>query len=188
MEFDSWFEELQQINEGRNVKVVIIASVANNNVIGNNNDLAIQNKLDMQHFRKETLGHCVIMGRKTCESIPGHYLPGRENFVVSRNVDNIPDDSRLYPTTSLKEAIHHAKQMAATAEFEMKCFIIGGGEIYQQALDLGIVDELVISKFEDQTPDGDTYFPEIDPEKYEIQNTDVFAGMGQFVVYTYARK
>lgn len=129
--------------------VSIIVAIAENNVIGANNQLIWHIPEDLKRFKALTTGHHVIMGRKTFESI-GRPLPKRTNIVVSRSKNYVAEGCIV--ATSLEEAL---KVSASDSEV----FIIGGGELYRQALPMAhkLYITLVHKKFE-----GDTLFPEID--------------------------
>jgi dihydrofolate reductase len=105
---------------------------------------------DMHRFRQETLGHAVIMGRLTFESI-GRPLPGRENVVLSTHETKIPG---CRVVTSLEEAFN----ISSSHEH---AFVIGGASVYYHALE--VVERLVITKIDGSFPTADTHFPEIDP-------------------------
>jgi dihydrofolate reductase len=129
--------------------VSIIVAVAENNVIGLKNQLIWHISEDLKRFKALTTGHCVVMGRKTFESI-GKPLPNRTNIVVSRNRELIIEGCIV--VSSLDEAI-------AVCEKDEEIFIIGGGELYRQALPMAskLYLTIVHKNFE-----GDTFFPEID--------------------------
>jgi dihydrofolate reductase len=129
--------------------VSIIVAIAQNNVIGANNQLIWHISEDLKRFKALTTGHCVVMGRKTFESI-GKPLPNRTNIVVSRNRELIIDGCIV--VSSLEEAI-------SVCENEEESFVIGGGELYRQALPIAskLYLTIVHKNFE-----GDTFFPEID--------------------------
>lgn len=112
---------------------------------------------DMRYFHKVTDGHIVIMGRKNYEA-NGGALKGRTNIVVSRNPDFTLHDAII--TDRIDEAIN----IAASFHPE-ELFIVGGGEIYRQTLDL--VHRIYITIIETEVK-GDTYYPEIDPRQYHI--------------------
>ncbi len=99
------------------------------------------------------MGHTVIMGRKTHESI-GQPLPGRHNIVLSRSVTNIPG---VHVSGSFEESL------TAATKFKQKIFIIGGAEVYQQAL--SVATELYISWIKEKFP-GEIFFPEIDTKEW----------------------
>lgn len=128
-------------------------------VIGKDNDLIWHLPDDLKHFKNLTKGHHVIMGRKTYESM-GKPLPGRTNIVITRQKDFKATGCILVHT--LEEAIRKA-------EGDSQPFVIGGGEIYKQALKYAQTIELTIvdAKF-----DGDTYFPEFDSNTWkEVERT-----------------
>src|SRR5437016_4645825 len=109
--------------------ISLIVAVSENNVIGRNNQLPWHLPIDMKFFKEKTMGHCVIMGRKNYDSIPLKYRPlsGRTNIVVTRNRNlKLPE---VIVKHSLEEAIDYAREKKET-----ECFIIGGGEIFKDAL------------------------------------------------------
>ena len=129
----------------------IIVAVAENCVIGCAGRTPWHISEDLRRFKRIPSGHPVVMGRKTFESLGRKPLPGRANIVVSRNPGfEVPEDVKLVP--SLEEAI---RQFGDTAE---EVFVIGGGEIYRQAMP--IADKLYLTRILAE-PKGDTYFPEI---------------------------
>ncbi|MFA7290807.1 MAG: dihydrofolate reductase [Rhodocyclaceae bacterium] len=125
----------------------LIAAMANQRVIGRDNTLPWRLPEDLQHFKRTTLGKPVIMGRKTWESL-GRPLPGRRNIVVSRNADYQPVGGER--VGSLEAAI------AATADVD-EAFVIGGAELYRQALPL--VQRIYLTEIAGDYA-GDAYFPE----------------------------
>lgn len=142
--------------------LTIIAAVAINNALGKNNDLIWSLPADLKRFKKVTLGHHVIMGRKTFESL-GKPLPNRTTIIISRNEDYHAEGCII--VNSLEKAIHAAKN-------DDNPFILGGGEIYRQALKhADILDlTLVHHSFED----ADTFFPQIDATKWTETNRQDF--------------
>ncbi len=128
--------------------VSIIAAVAENGVIGRDNDLIWHLPADLKRFRELTMGHHMVMGRKTYESI-GRALPGRTTVVVSRN-PQLKVDGLL--ALSLQDAI-------AKCADDNEIFITGGAEIYRQALPLS--DRIYLTRVH-HTFEGDTFFPEPD--------------------------
>lgn len=103
----------------------IIVAVSENGVIGNNNRMPWKLRDDMKNFRELTMGHYVIMGRRTFQSIQKP-LPGRSNILISRTVDSLPG---IIVKRSLDEAYRYSEDRK-----QDEIFIIGGGEIYRQAL------------------------------------------------------
>lgn len=134
--------------------ITIIAAIGRDNAIGRNGDLAFHLRADMRHFKELTTGHTVVMGRKTFDSLPKGALPNRRNIVITRNPDFAAAGTQR--AASLDEAI----AMAAGEEI----FIIGGGEIYRQALPLA--DRMELTLIDADTPDADTFFPTIDPARW----------------------
>ena len=135
------------------MSTAIIVAMAADNVIGKDNDLPWRLSSDLKRFKALTTGHAIIMGRKTWESI-GRPLPNRRNIIISRNTDYSADGAETF--SSLQDAL---------AAVDGDSFIIGGAQIYQLALALG--DKLYITDIE-ATVDGDTQFPEIDFEQWEL--------------------
>jgi dihydrofolate reductase len=132
----------------------IIVAISDNNAIGRDNALLWHISEDLKFFRRTTLGCPVIMGRKTFESI-GRPLPKRTNIVVSRGSET-PEGTLL--AHSLEEAFAMAESASEASE---RCFVIGGGQIYAQALDLA--DRLIITHVHTIIEDADTFFPQTDP-------------------------
>jgi dihydrofolate reductase len=132
----------------------LIAIVARNGAIGRSNALLWRLPEDLKHFKQTTLGSPVVMGRKTWDSI-GRPLPGRRNIVVTRDPQwQAPGAERA---ASLDAAL-------ALAQNEPKLFVIGGAQIYAQALPLA--DELVLTEIDADALDADTFFPAWDREGF----------------------
>lgn len=119
-------------------QISIIVAHDDKRGIGKNNQLLFRISEDLKRFKKITLGHPIIMGRKTHQSI-GRPLPARTNIIITRNQDFQAPGCQI--THSLAEAIKLAKQ-----KDNQEIFIIGGGQIYQQALDQDLVDKLYITQ------------------------------------------
>ena len=146
-----------------------------NGVIGKDGGLPWRLKSDLAIFRAVTMGKPVIMGRKTWESLPPRFrpLPGRRNIVISRQADFAA------PGAELAASLEAALQLAAQAE---TAFIIGGEQIYRQAMD--VADRLEITEV-DLEPEGDAWFPVIDAGCW--QETARAAGQGYaFVTYRHS--
>lgn len=191
------------------IKKNIIAAVAEDGAIGRGNELLWHLGEDLKYFRRTTLGCPVIMGRRTFESI-GRPLPGRHNIVISRTLTTgdgkiwFPDikTSPKYVdvVSSLEEAFSAAAQSEAdkaTASAEspaygdstpQRCFIIGGAQLYAEAI--GEADRLYITHIHATAPDADRFFPAIDPsiwkeERRSEPRTDPESGISfTFSVYT----
>ena len=137
------------------MKVSLIVAVAENGVIGKDNDLIWHLPNDMRFFKETTTGHHVIMGRKNFESIPHKYrpLPNRTNIVITRRSDYKAEGCIV--VHSVEEALEVAKNNG-----DNEAFIIGGGQIYRIALEKDLVDKIYITKVH-HSFDGDTFFPEL---------------------------
>jgi len=137
-------------------EIVIIAAVASNRVIGRDNQLIWNIPEDMAHFKALTQGHTVLMGRKTWESLPPRFrpLPGRRNIVVSRQA--------AYAAPGAELAGSLAAGLALAADDET-VFVIGGAEIYRQAM--ACADRLEITEVA-LSPKGDSWFPEISADQW----------------------
>ena len=148
------------------MKKCIIVAIADNNAIGKDNALLWHISEDLKFFRSTTVGCPVIMGRKTYESI-GRPLPKRLNIIVSRKGYDAPEG--VVVVDSLEEAFAAASATSTlpsvlSSEVEtspQKCFVIGGGQIYAQALN--DADRLIITHVHTVIEDADTFFPVIDP-------------------------
>lgn len=137
--------------------VSIIVAYADRRVIGGDNKLLWYLSDDLRKFKSLTMGHYIIMGRKTWESI-GRPLPGRKNVVISRNKYLNPAGALIFH--SLDEALQYAAE-----DGQDEVFIIGGEQIYRQAFPLA--DKLFVT-FVQGSFEGDAYFPEIDPDQWDI--------------------
>ena len=135
----------------------IIAAVAENGAIGKDNSLLWHLREDMRYFRRVTLGHPVIMGRKTFESIGSRPLPGRMNVVISRN-----------PSLLLPQGVARAESLQdAIVRFGAEeTFIIGGGQIYREAMPLA--GRLLITRVLLSPEGADTFFPSIDSRHWSL--------------------
>lgn len=142
------------------MKVIIIVAIAENNGIGKENNLLWHLPADMKFFKEQTTGHVIITGRKNYESIPEKFrpLPNRTNIVVSR------DKNYLAPGAQVVNSIEQAIEVAIKTGTE-RCFIIGGGQIYNEVLEKKLADEMIISHVK-ATLDADVFFPEIQKDKW----------------------
>ena len=137
----------------------LIVAVDENWAIGCRGELLVRIPADHKMFRQETLGRVVVLGRKTMDTFPGGQpLAGRTNIVITRgNAEGFSAGIEI--ARSLEEAFSKAES------FGKPCFIIGGGEIYRQALPLA--DTLYITRVHTVIPDADTFFPEITGDRWE---------------------
>jgi dihydrofolate reductase len=133
--------------------ITFVVAAAENNAIGKDNQLLWKLPTDLKHFQIITLGHTIIMGRKTFDSM-GKPLPRRRNIVITRNPALEIDGAEV--TQSLDEAL-------ALCHDEEEVFVIGGAEIYKAALER--TDKIFLTRVH-QNFEGDAYFPELNPEKW----------------------
>ena len=138
------------------MKVALIVAMDLDRGIGKNNDLMWNLPVDMRFFKDTTAGQIVIMGRKNYDSIPEKYrpLPGRENVILTRNTEFSAEGCAVFH--SLTEALENYKN-----EEERTVFIIGGGEIYRQAMEEEMVDVMYISHI-NHSYGADTFFPKFE--------------------------
>lgn len=135
------------------MSVSMIAAVGKNLELGKNNNLIWHFKEDMKFFKDTTMGHTVVMGRKTFESLP-KALPGRKNIVISSNAEYQAQGATV--VTSVEEAL----QIADNEEI----FVIGGGKIYDEFLPYA--DKLYLTEIDAECADADTYFPQFNKSEY----------------------
>ncbi|MFO7722519.1 MAG: dihydrofolate reductase [Bacteroidales bacterium] len=142
-------------------RIAIIVAMDQNRAIGLRGDMPWRLSADLKRFKRITLGHPVIMGRRTFESLPGGALPGRHNIVVTRNISFAPEGVTVANTPE------KALEICAG---EPIVFIIGGGELYRYFLP--VADLLYLTTIEN-TWEADTWFPEIDMKCFSIISTQV---------------
>lgn len=144
------------------MKISIVVAVGENNAIGRNGDLLWRLPKDMQFFKETTIGHNVLMGRKTYESIPPKFRPlvGRVNIVVSRQQGYEAPGCRV--VANVDEAIAFAN-----ANEEDELMVIGGGEIYRQLFDRA--DRIYLTKVKHSFDDADTFFPQLSASRWEVK-------------------
>ena len=177
------------------MRKIIIAAIGPNSEIGYGLTLPWnKSNLDMNHFRETTVGHPIIMGRRTFHSI-GQVLPNRLNIVISRLTSHIspcidPTTGRKYFTVPNMQSAYDV----AAKNTDVKCFIIGGGQIYRNSLD--DVDELIITKMPKNkiNPNMDDAtvitFPDIDDTKWratvvnEVSDPDDMTNSLTIITYT----
>jgi dihydrofolate reductase len=157
--------------------VTLVAAVGANGVIGVDGGLPWRLPEDLAHFKALTMGHPMIMGRATFDSI-GRALPGRTTIVVTRNPDWSADGVETAP--DLETALQRA------AELDDDIFIVGGGQIYAQALDAGFVDLMVVTRVA-AAPEGDVRFPPVDWERWTPVVRIPHGGDPSFEIVTYQR-
>ncbi|WEN41635.1 Dihydrofolate reductase type 3 [Thauera sp. GDN1] len=140
-------------------EIVIVAALARNGVIGRDNDLPWRLKADLQHFRALTMGHPILMGRNTWESL-GRPLPGRRNMVVSRDPQFRADGAEVFASPEAAIAA------AAGAE---RIFVIGGAQLYAKLL--AHAERLVLTEVWADV-EGDAHFPMLDRDDFIEERRD----------------
>ena len=136
--------------------ITIIAAIGLNNELGKDNDLIWHLPADLKRFKKVTSGHAIIMGRNTFESI-GKPLPNRRSIIITRNTSYKKEGCDV--VHSLEEAINLIKD-------QKNAFIIGGAQIYKEAIEKQLVDQLDITKVH-QNFEADVFFPTIEQSVWE---------------------
>jgi dihydrofolate reductase len=159
------------------MRISLIAAVSENNVIGDHGKIPWDIPEDMKHFRTLTMGKPVIMGRKTYESI-GHPLPKRPNIVITRQKDFVAEGCEI--VGSLDEAL----QIADCKNSE-EVFVIGGGEIYREALEKA--DRIYLTRVH-TTIQGDAFFPEFHPEHWQEVSAERYEGKPAYTFLLYEKK
>ena len=149
-------ENPKVLEKKKTSELTIIVAAGENNAIGKDNKLIWHLSDDLKHFKALTNGHHIIMGRKTFESFPKP-LPNRTHVVITRQKDyKVPEG--VIVVNSLEDALDASR-------FDKQPFVIGGGEIYKQAMPL--VDKLEITRVHADFENADTFFPEIDDSKWQ---------------------
>ena len=147
------------------MKISIIVAVAPNNVIGKDNTLIWHLPADMKYFKEKTTNHCIITGRKNYESIPEKFrpLPNRTNIVITRQTEYKAPGAIVVDT--LEKAIAKAKEIE-----KEEVFIIGGGEIFKQSMDM--TERIYLTKV-DGIFEGDVFFPDLNLKEWkEVSRED----------------
>lgn len=158
--------------------VTIVVAMGADGVIGVDGDMPWHLPADLANFKAVTLGHPIIMGRKTYDSI-GRPLPGRTTIVVTHQTDWAVDG------VLVAAEIDAALSLALALDPDV--FIIGGAQIYAEALGRGVVDRLLVTHV-GAAPEGDTYFPNVDWDSWVETNREEFANsMPRFAIATYQR-
>jgi dihydrofolate reductase len=167
------------------MKIVLVAAIGENNVIGYAGQLPWRLKSDLKHFLALTVGKPVIMGRKTYDSI-GKPLPGRTNIVLTRDRDLVAPGTML--ATSLEEGLTIAQRDAAERGVD-EIMVIGGSDVFNDTM--ARADRLEITHVH-AAPQGDSFFPAIDPVVWrEVKRENYPASPGDdadFTVATYLRR
>ena len=168
---------VESLHAGARSRVTLIAAVARNGVIGADGDLPWRIPEDFAFFKRTTMGHPLVMGRATFDSI-GRPLPGRRSIVITRTRNWRHDGVQVAGSMPV------ALDLASSGRGGEEIFVIGGGQIYRLAMPLA--DRLLITEV-DLEPEGDVTFPDIDPETWVEASRDERAGFA-FVEYRRRRE
>ncbi len=164
---------------GKDVRIALVAAVAENGVIGRQGRLAWHLSSDLKFFRKVTMNKPLIMGRKTFESI-GKPLDGRDNIVITRNTAY--EAPGIFTAVSLEEALELAHEKAGARSAD-EIAVIGGAQIYELALPRA--DRIYLTEIH-ASPNGDTWFPELDKAQWRETSRERFAaGPGDSAGYSF---
>ena len=136
--------------------ISIIVAVAENNVIGKDNQLLWRLSNDLKNFKEITMGHTIIMGRKTFQSLP-KVLPGRKHIVLTR-------DKSFKVSDEMVEVFYSLDEMLLSLDSQTEYFVIGGGEIYN--ILMPYCEKLYLTRVREKFQ-GDTYFPKIDNSQWK---------------------
>lgn len=160
--------------------ITIIVAVDRRNGIGNNNGLLVHLPGDLKRFREITMGHCLIMGKRTWESLPNKPLKGRKNIVITDN------DLDCFECAETARSIEEALTLCDKGK---EVFIIGGGSVYRQFMPLA--DRLMVTHIESEYQ-ADTFFPEISSNDWYVADREEHKSSGpespSFIYVTYLRK
>ena len=136
--------------------ISLIVAVASNGAIGKQQDLLCYLPNDLKRFKAITLGHTIVMGRRTFESLPKGALPGRTNVVVTRQAEVSWDNTVV--VNSIEEVLANSD--------DKELFVIGGGMLYKQTIDRA--DRLYITHKHHEFADADTFFPEVNYDEWTV--------------------
>lgn len=160
--------------------ITIIVATDRNNAIGYNNSLLAHIPGDLRRFKEITMGHCLIMGKKTWESLPVKPLSGRRNIVLTDN------ELDCFDCASTARFLDEALSLCEPGK---EVFIIGGGSVYRQFMP--IADRLMVTHIHEEYP-ADTFFPKIDPDEWYVSEKEDFKAedptAGSFTYTTYLRR
>ena len=148
--------------------ISLIAAIGKNRELGRDNKMLWHISKDFKNFKRLTMGHCMVMGRKTFESI-GRVLPGRTTIVLTQNKQWF--FKNVVKAAGLKESLQIAKEHSET-----ELFVVGGAEIYR--LFLPLCSTMYLSKV-DFSGKADTYFPEFNEEDWELSETTNYKAQGE---------
>ncbi len=143
------------------MKLSLLVAVSENNVIGREGDLPWHLSADLRRFKRVTMGHVMLMGRKTWESI-GRPLPGRTSIVISRQADYETGFDEAPLAANLDEALAHARRIGGDG---VEVFIIGGARIYEMMF--SCVERLMLTRVHAEV-EGDVFFPDVNWDEWRL--------------------
>jgi dihydrofolate reductase len=158
------------------MRISLIAAMAANRVIGRQGNIPWKIPGEQKLFKKITLGHAVIMGRKTYESI-GRPLPGRLNIIVTRN--------RNYFAAGCTVVHDLPSALNSCSQDKTEAFICGGGQLYHEALPLA--DRIYLTVIPREIP-GDAYFPDIPSTEFRVKESKIIQGVEPYSFHIYERR
>ena len=138
-----------------------IVAIDRNGAIGKQGQLLCRLPADMRHFKDTTMGHSIVMGRKTFESFPQGALPGRQNIVITRNLDFAAEGVTV---------AHSVEEALAAATMQGEVFVIGGEQIYRATFSM--IDTIYLTVIDHKFKDADAHFPRIDMRSWTITSQD----------------
>ena len=156
--------------------ISLIAAVDKNNAIGKDNKLLFHIKEDLLFFKETTINHTIIMGRKTFEALPG-VLPLRKHIILTRDKSYKVNDPQVKIESSLKSLLEDLKDK------DEEVFIIGGGEIFKQVMESGLVDKIYLTIINKSVEDAHTFFPQIPNDKFKVMSTKSLTEDAKVFVY-----
>ncbi len=141
--------------------ISIIVAIAENYAIGKKGDLLCHMPADLKHFKQITSGHTVMMGERTFLSLPKHPLPNRRNIVLTDVKGK---------TFEGAETVYSIDEMVNCINGDEEAFVIGGGMVYRQMMERA--DKLYITHIHHSWDDADTFFPVIEPDKWQLLSAE----------------
>ena len=148
------------------MSVTIVVAIGDNGVIGRDGGLPWPPTGDLAHFKALTMGHPMVMGRTTFASI-GRPLPGRTSIVLTRDP--------AWSADGVEVAHDLGAALASAAALSDETFLIGGAQVYAEALEAGVVDSMVVTHVH-QSPDGDAWFPDVDWSRWPETSRETHDG------------
>lgn len=145
------------------MEIIIIVGMGENREIGYKGTIPWYLPRDLKFFKESTMGHTLIMGRKTMESIPNMPLKGRTNIIISKTLKKKSINDDIFIARTISESINIAKKLSS-----QKVFIIGGESIYKEFIPLA--DKMIITQVHNSFNNIDTFFPEWDKSKWIEKN------------------